>query len=649
MAVEHNAGTQRGSRMRGLRWMRSLARCPDFMRLATAIGIAAFCSIGLAAPLLRAQDAAADWPMHNRDSAGTRYSPLADIDTGNVDRLRQVWSYRLQPGDFRFATAGGAAEVVPLVVDGSMYISTQTRVVALAPETGEEIWSYDIEGGGSSPRGVSFWPGDATHPARIFVTQGRNLIAVNAVTGESSTGFGDDGAIDMTVPYNGVPTIFDNVIVVGANTGELPGGPPGNTRAFDARTGEKLWEFQSVPAPGQPGNETWLNEGWRDRTGTNVWGWHMTVDDEREMVYMTFGSAAANYYGGDRPGANLFSNSVVALNVRSGEYVWHFQTVHHDLWDYDFPAAPVLVDVTVDGLEIPALAAIGKTGWMFILNRVTGDPMFGVEERPAPAGDVPGEWYSPTQPFPVKPPPLARMSLGPDDIVTAEDTTPEHAAACQALWDRDVFHNAGPFTPWLFHEEGDRPRVTVAFPGATGGASWGGLASDPATGHVFVQTKDNPLIGWIEVRGENDDGSIRYDRASGTVGAFASPIADADGRERNVPCYKPPWARLTGVDANTGDIVWQTTLGTNDALPEGKRDSGGSGSAGPMVTAGNLVFIGAATDARFRAFDAQTGQELWAGQLERMGNAVPVTYRARDGKQYVTITASDTVVTFALP
>ena len=635
--------------MRSLRWMPTLARCPDFMRLAIAIGVAAFCAIGLAAPLLRAQDSAADWPMHNRDSAGTRYSPLADIDAGNVDRLRQVWSYRLQPGDFRFATAGGAAEVVPLVVDGNMYISTQTRVVALAAETGEEIWSYDIEGGGSSPRGVSFWPGDATHPARIFVTQGRNLIAVNAITGESSTGFGDDGAIDMTVPYNGVPTIFDNVIVVGANTGELPGGPAGNTRAFDARTGEKLWEFQSVPAPGQPGNETWLNDGWRDRTGTNVWGWHMTVDEERELVYMTFGSAAANYYGGDRPGANLFSNSVVALNVRSGEYVWHFQTVHHDLWDYDFPAAPTLVDVTVDGLEIPALAAIGKTGWMFILNRVTGDPLFGVEERPVPTGAVPGEWYSPTQPFPVKPPPLARMSLGPDDVVTAEDTTPEHAAACQALWDRDVFHNAGPFTPWLFHEEGDRPRVTIAFPGASGGASWGGLASDPATGHVFVQTKDNPLTGWIEVRGENDDGSVRYDRASGTVGAFAAPIADADGRERNVPCYKPPWARLTGVDANTGDIVWQTTLGTNDALPEGKRDSGGSGSAGPIVTAGNLVFIGAATDARFRAFDARTGEELWAGQLERMGNAVPVTYRARDGKQYVTITASDTVVTFALP
>ncbi len=286
---------------------------------------------------------------------------------------------------------------------------------------------------------------------------------------------------------------------------------------------------------------------------------------------------------------------------------------------------------------------------MFILNRVTGEPLFGVEERPVPAGAVPGEWYSPTQPFPVKPPPLARMSLGPDDVVTAEDTTPEHAAACQALWDRDVFHNAGPFTPWLFHEEGDRPRVTIAFPGASGGASWGGLASNPATGHVFVQTKDNPLTGWIEVRGENDDGSVRYDRASGTVGGFAAPIADADGRERNVPCYKPPWARLTGVDANTGDIVWQTTLGTNDALPEGKRDSGGSGSAGPIVTAGNLVFIGAATDARFRAFDARTGEELWAGQLERMGNAVPVTYHARDGKQYVTITASDTVVTFALP
>ena len=268
------------------------------------------------------------------------------------------------------------------------------------------------------------------------------------------------------VPYSGVPTVYKNVAMIGATVGEVPAGPAGDSRAYDARTGAKLWDFHSVPRPGEVGHETWLDDGWKNRSGVNVWGWYMTVDEERGIVYMTFGAPAANYWGGDRPGNNLFANSVVAVDAVTGKYKWHFQTIHHDLWDSDLPPAPSLIDIVKDGKKIPALAQIGKAGWMFILDRTNGKPVFGVEERPVPKGDVPGEWYSPTQPFPLKPPPLARVSFKPEDIVTAEDTTPEHAKACQEVCEKNGgFYNAGPFSPWLFHKDGAPPKSSIQFPG----------------------------------------------------------------------------------------------------------------------------------------------------------------------------------------
>jgi len=617
------------------------------MQIRWAIVVVAACLPGLSG-----QNAAADWPMFNRNLAGTRYSPLTQISAANVARLTQAWSYRLQPNGFRFATAGGTSELTPIVVRGVLYLSTQSRIAALEPETGKEIWSYGIEGGSASPRGVAYWAGDRQNPARILFTAGRRLIALNAATGKIDPGFGKEGTVDMVVPYSGVPTVFKNVVVVGATTGEREDGPPGNSRAYDARTGAKLWEFQTVPSPGQVGHETWLNDGWKDRSGVNTWAWYMTADEARGILYMTLGAPAANYYGGDRPGANLFGNSVVAVDAATGKYKWHFQVVHHDLWDFDLPPAPVLVDIVKDGKKIPALAQIGKSGYLFILDRVTGQPVFGVEERPVPKGDVPGEWYSPTHPFPLKPAALERTSLTREDLVTADDTTPEHAQACRELWEKNLFYNAGPFTPWLFHEAGAPARVTIEFPGATGGASWGGLAADPKTGYVFVQTKDSPLTGWIEKKRDGiryENANLPYDRFNGTAGSFTAPIQRPDGRTANVPCYRPPWSRILAVNANTGEIAWQTTLGTNDALPEGKRDVGGSGSAGPIVTAGGLVFIGAANDARFRAFDSKSGKELWSAKLDRMANAVPATYQGKDGKQYVAVTATDTLVVFSLP
>lgn len=629
--------------------------------------------------------------MYSRDLAGTRFSPLAQITTDNVARLTQAWAYPLTtaagaargagPGRGRGAAPdgdgdapppgrgrgagpadGGAnAEATPIVIDGIMYLPAGNRVIAIDGSTGREVWRHQLSGL-TTARGVAYWPGEGTSGPRILLTAGQTLVALDAATGQPAAGFGAGGAVDITVPWNGVPTVIGRVAILGATVGELPVGPPGDTRAFDVRTGAKLWEFHTVPRRGERGNDTW-GDGWEGRSGTNVWGWYLTADQARGIVYMGVGGPAANYWGGDRPGNNLFGNSIVAVQAETGKYLWHFQTVHHDLWDSDMPSPPVLLDITRGGQRVPALAQIGKTGWMFILNRVTGESIFGVEERPVPAGDVPGEWYSPTQPFPLKPPALARVSFNEADMVRDEDTTPEHAQACRELWDRSGgFFNAGPFTPFMFHEEGAPPRSTIQFPGGTGGVNWGGPAADPRTGYVYVNSHDGSLVGWIERKkpglnyGRGTDGSPQpFDRASvngpGPYFTFSAPVGrDENGRPLgSLPCQRPPWGRLIAVDANTGDIAWQVPLGITEALPEGKQNMGASGSAGPTVTAGGLVFVGATNDSRFRAFDAKSGRELWVTKLARTVNANPMSYRGRDGKQYVAAVATDTLVAFALP
>jgi glucose dehydrogenase len=622
---------------------------------------------------LAAQPPAGDWPYYARDAAGTKYSPLSEITPHNVARLTPAWTFSLKaeavkadskadPFAVAGSTVGTTSAATPIVVNGVMYLPAGRRVVALDAADGSEIWSYSLAAGVASQRGVAYWPGDKQNPPRILFTSGSKLIALNAKTGKIDPGFGNEGAVDIEVPYSGVPTIYKNVAMIGATVGEVPLGPSGDSRAYDARTGAKLWEFHSVPQPGEVGHETWLDDGWKGRSGVNVWGWYMSVDQQRGIVYMTFGGPAANYWGGDRPGANLFANSVVAVNAETGKYIWHFQTIHHDLWDSDLPPAPSLIDITVNGKKIPALAQIGKAGWMFILDRTNGKPVFGVEERPVPKGDVPGEWYSPTQPFPLKPPPLARVSFKPEDMVTAEDTTPEHAKACRELWDKNGgFANSGPFTPWGFHEDGTPPKSYIQFPGGTGGVNWGGTAADPRSGYVFLNTHDGALTGWIEKKktggnyGRGTEGSTQlYDRASvdgpGPYHGFSARVLDANGKViGNWPCQKPPWARLVAVNANTGDIAWESPLGLVEGLPAGKQNAGSSGSAGPLATGGGLVFIGATTDHRFRAFDSKTGKELWVGTLAKNANANPMTYAGKNGKQYVAIMATDTLVVYALP
>jgi glucose dehydrogenase len=642
------------------------------MRLRYAIVVAAAMLLPGLAQTTKTNPAA-DWPMYTRDLGGTRYSPLRQINTTNVSNVKLAWSYRLsnaapeaggaQGGGGRGGAGGPTvnAEATPIVVNGIMYLPAGGRILALEADTGKLVWEYKIPNGNTTARGVAFWPGDASNPARILFTAGPRLMAVNALTGEAPANFGQNGEVNITVPWNGVPLIYKNIAVLGAFNAEISqGGDPGDSRAYDVRTGAKVWEFHSVPRPGEVGHETWLDEGWKDRSGVNVWGWYLTLDEKTGTLYMPLGSPAGNYWGGDRPGNNLFGNSVVAVDALTGKLKWYFQTVHHDLWDSDLPPAPALVDIKQNGRTIPALAQIGKQAWMFILNRETGKPIFGVEERPVPAGDAPGEWYSPTQPFPLKPPPLARISFSKDDIVTAEDTTPEHAKACMEIYEKaGGFYNAGPFTPFLFHEEGAPPRSTIIFPG-NGGPNWGGMAADPKSGYVYVQTHDAALSGWIEKKRPNGNygsgnGSPQpYDRGSingpGPYNGFAAPIRDASGRSfGNAPCQKPPWGRLWAVNANTGDIAWVSVLGLNEALPPGKQNVGGSGSAGPIVTAGGIVFIGATTDRRFRAFDSRSGKELWAHRLDQNVNANPLTYQGRNGKQYVAAIATDSVVAFSLP
>ncbi|HEX5432318.1 MAG TPA: PQQ-binding-like beta-propeller repeat protein, partial [Bryobacteraceae bacterium] len=565
-------------------------------------------------------------------------------------------------------------EVTPIVVKGVMYLPAGDRVVALNPETGAEIWTHEVQGIASF-RGVTYWAGDRNNPPRIIFTTGRKMVGLNANTGKIDPGFGNEGTVPLEVPYDGTPIVYKNLLLLGTNfygPGERhigpqldqAGGQIGDVHGYDVRTGKQLWTFHTIPHAGEPGIETWLKSGSQEhRTGNNVWAFALTVDEAHGILYLPVSGPGANFYGGDRPGSNLYGNTLVAVDAHTGKLKWYFQTVHHELWDYNLPPAPSLIDIEKDGKKIPALAQVGKSGYMFILNRITGKPVFGVEERPVAKGNVPGEWYAPTQPFPLKPPPISRVSFTKDDLVRPEDTTPEHAKACLDLWNRfGGLYNAGPFTPFLVHEDGKPSQPSLVFPGFTGGANWGGTAIDPKLGYIFVSTKDSPAVGWMiknpKYTPGNTEGIEPYIRSGPRgVGGFSAVVKDANGnRIGNWPCFRPPWGRLIAVNASTGDFAWEVPLGVTDSLPEGKRNTGATNSAGPIATAGGLVFIGSTADRRFRAFDSKTGKMLWVTKLDHTATANPMTYRGKNGKQYVAIVAAGAgqgkdqgLVVFSLP
>ncbi len=595
--------------------------------------------------------AGSDWPMYRHDYAGTGYSSLTQITAGNVGTLTRAWTYRLQGETPAPAPAGGRggaggavnSQATPIVVNGVMYLPAADRVVALQPDTGKEIWRHGVSGGVPSRRGVAYWPGDGTTPPRIFFTAGRRLIAINASDGTSVSGFGAQGEVDLVVPFNSVPGVFRNIVVVGANTPPGTIGGIGNARAYDARTGAKIWEFSSVPPPGATGHETWDGNSWQNRLGVNAWPFYFTFDEQRGVLYLPLASPIVGAYGGDRKGANLFGNSVVAIDAQTGAYKWHFQTIHHDLWDADPPAPPSLFDVRTNGRTIAALALTTKSGYLYLLNRENGQPIFGVEEARVAASDVPGEAAFPTQPIPVKPPAIARVSYKPEDLVTAADTTAEHAAACAELVQKagGVF-NAGPFTPWRYRQAGVASPSALVFPGGLGGANWGGTAFDPNSGFVFIATQDVGALGSVERAKEG--AALPYEKTTPGRGTFDARIGDS-----NWPCQKPPWGRLLAVNASTGDVAWQVRLGITEGLPADKQNTGRPVLAGAIVTGSGLLFIASTDDNRFRAIDAKTGRQLWVTTLERRGNADAMTYQGANGKQFVALAATDALVAYALP
>jgi glucose dehydrogenase len=524
-------------------------------------------------------------------------------------------------------------ETTPILIDHVLYFTTQNQnVVALDPETGKEIWKYITKSNTRESRGVSWWPGDGRTPPRIlFGTGDGRLIALDAKTGKPAGGFGDNGIVDLRAgvtdenprtmyAVSSPPSIYRDVVIVGPATQEGPSrGPSGDPRGFDARTGKLLWRFHTVPQPGETGSDTWGPDGWKNRSGPSQWG-SGTVDKQRGMVFLPVGNAADSFYGADRKGTNLYANSVIALDALTGKLRWYFQAVHHDIWDYDFNAPPALIEVKREGKTIPAVAQISKMGLLFILDRETGKPVFGVEERPVPKSDTPGEESWPTQPFPVKPPPLARNTLTRSELT---NRTPEARKFCEEWFGKLRFE--GPYTPF-----GLTPSLSL--PGTMGGGNWGGVSYDPVLGYIFVNTSS---LGGTGHMVKSEPGSPMPYRNDGGYVRFL----DQD----QYPCQQPPWGELSAVNANTGDVVWRRPLGSYDELEaKGMKDWGATNIGGSIVTAGGLVFLGATTDSKFRAFDSRNGKELWVTKLEATAEAVPITYMGRDGRQYVVIAASGT-------
>ena len=603
-------------------------------------------------------------PPAAHDSA--RHAPLDDINRANVARLETAWTFH--SGDFsggQGATPRGAVPGVqtrPIVSRGSLYVTTPSSlVIAIDAETGKEQWRHDPQPRASrrcydAHRGASIWPAldhDRATTRTIFsgTCDGR-LIALDAATGQPRRAFGAHGSIDLrpgvdaregdAYAVTSPPAVFGDLVITGAMVPEgVPRGPAGDVRAFDVRTGREVWRFHTVPRPGEHGHETWPRDGWQRRTGANVWS-SMTVDHERGLVFLPVGSASYDFYGGDRKGRNLFANSLVALDAATGTRRWHQQLVHHDVWDYDPPSPPILADIPRNGHTVPVVIQLTKMGLVFVFERTTGLPIFGVEERAVPVSEVPGEETSPTQPFPTLPAPLGRTEPVTREQLTR--VTPQSRAECEALFARVT--SGGLYTP-----PGLQP--TLLFPGTMGGATWSGGAVDPASSMLVVSSNE---VGTIAQMVPAPDGhAVPYVRG-GSLGAY--------GRfwdSHQLPCQAPPWGKLNGIDLRTGQIAWQVPLGNIPALEaQGITGTGTPNLGGAIVTAGGLVFIGGAIDSRIRAFDLQTGQEVWRADLPASGHGTPVTYRgAKSGRQFVVIAAggggkfsrgiADAFVAFALP
>ena len=529
------------------------------------------------------------------------------------------------------------------MVGGILYLSTPYgRVVALEPETGKKVWEYESEYSPSG-RGISYWPGDETLPAQVVVgTMNGFLFTLNAKTGKLTKTFGDNGIVNLKsgvadkfprgrYGMSSPAAIYKNLIFTGAQLQEQPAdGPSGDIRAWDVHTGKLVWTFHTIPRPGEPNHDVWEGDQWADRSGANVWGF-MTVDVERGLLFLPIGTPTPDFYGGSRKGTNLYGSSLVAVDAATGKMKWYFQTTHHDNWDYDLTSAPALIDVTRDGKKIPAVAQWTKQGLLFFFNRLTGEPIYKVEEREVVNDNpVPGDQNWPTQPFPVKPPPLARMSFKLDEVAKV---TPEHEAYCKGLLALEGGAiGGGPYAQY-------GPKLRVIFPGWVGGGNWSPTATNPELGYIYVTSHDLANIRNKMV--PSRDGTTLFSR----VGRGQSSRQFLGGRFwdglRNGPAELLPGAEIIAVNVNSGDVAWRIPLGSFDELDALGVPKTGTPEprGGPIATAGGLLFIGASIDARFRALDAKTGKELWVTKLVDAAKATPITYQGKNGKQYVAILA----------
>lgn len=663
-------------------------------------------SLGLAGSVALAQQrpGSIDWPVYGGTAQGDRYSPLDQIDTKNVTQLVEVW---------RFDTGMGGMQTSPLMIGGVLYAATpKQHTIALDAATGKLLWEYAPDSiAEQAVRGLTFW--EAGRERRLFTSAGFHLIALDPASGKPIPGFGRDGKVDLREGLGRDPAkisaflttpgvIFGDLIITGFRTGEAQPAAPGAVRAYDVRTGALRWKFNLVPQAGEHGHDSWEPGSAERAGGANAWA-GMVVDRKRGIVFVPTGSAVDDFYGGDRKGDNLYANSLVALDARTGKRLWHFQGVHHDVLDRDFPSPPVLLTVTHGGRRVDAVAQTSKQGHVFLFDRATGAPLFPIEERPVPQSDVPGEATAPTQPFPLKPAPFARQHLTSESLTTR---TPQAND-----WARKAFaemHSDGPFAPF------ELGRQTIVFPGYDGGAEWGGPAVDPR-GVLYVNSNDiawtgglaltraraergaalyqeqcsachgldregappdfpaladigkrmpRPEIeavirggkgrmpGFPQIEGDDLDTLIGFlrDPAPDKVEAGGSAyetyrftgyrkFLDPDG----YPAVAPPWGTLSAIDMNSGEYLWRIPLGEYPELAaKGIRDTGTENYGGPIVTAGGVLFIGATIyDRKLRAFDARTGRLLWEGALPFSGTATPITYMT-GGRQYVVIAASGT-------
>ena len=682
------------------------------------------------------------WSVYKADANSSSYSPLDQINVSNVSQLKQVWTFSMN--DLPVSAQPASSQCNPIIVDGVLYATSGKRwAYAVNAATGEEIWSYDPfdgGGGGGVGRGVTYW--ESGEDKRILFAGGNYLIALDARTGKPIDTFGEKGKVDLNVgvrddPKNIAVTmtspgiIYKDLIIVGSRLPDLYGTPPGYIRAYNCKTGELAWTFHTIPLPGEPGYETWPKDAYKYAGGVNNWA-GMAVDTERGMVFMSLGSPTYDFYGADRIGQNLYGNCVLALDAATGKHIWHFQTVHHDIWDYDLPAPPSLVKLNKDGKEIDAVAQLSKQGFVFVLNRETGEPVFPVEERAVPASNLPGEQSWPTQPFPTKPKPYARQLITEEDLTNY--STADHDAIVKQF---KSMRYEGIYTP-------PDLKKTLMIPGTRGGSNWGGAAYDPATNFLYIRSSDAPDIQTIikedpqvvagmplidqgrrlyaiycaSCHGANKVGPPpnpslvdlnkrmtrqaaldKIKKGGGLMPPFAGVLKEGEqeailafvhsvapstnevakvesdsvqpSRELyflNVtgyvtwkdpsgnPAILPPWGMLHALNLSTGEYVWQIPLG-NDALrqEEGGAETGQEGKAGPIVTAGGLIFISGSDDKKFRAFEKSTGKLIWETTLPALANATACTYDV-DEKQYVAISVGGTkenpsgsIMAFALP